>query len=221
MRLRFTSVSEVSHHTLIHVLVRPAVRIAARSGITPNQVTTLRLLTALSAAGLFATGGSVYISIGAGVFLLSVLLDRVDGELARQTGRSSDAGHRYDLVSDCTANVTTLIGLGFGQVHTLGWAGAIAGLLAGTGVGVLFWALNVLRDAPVTGLCIGKSKLVVDPDDAMVLLPVLIWLGAAPLVLLFAAVATPLGALTVLIVSLRGRAPATGRAETATPQAQA
>ena len=87
----------MSHDTTLHRLIRPGVRLAAASGVSPNQITTLRLLTALGAAGAVATGRAPATAIGAGVFLLSMLLDRADGELARQTGRSTPAGHAYDL----------------------------------------------------------------------------------------------------------------------------
>jgi phosphatidylglycerophosphate synthase len=76
----------------------PAVRAIAPSSVTPNHITSLRLLTAVSAALAFAAGGATWPAVGGVIFLLSMLLDRADGELARQTGRSSPAGHRYDVL---------------------------------------------------------------------------------------------------------------------------
>ncbi len=185
----------MSHDTTLHRLVRPGVRLAAPSGVSPNQITTLRLLTALGAAGAVATGTPLLTAVGGGVFLLSMLLDRADGELARQTGRSTPAGHAYDLASDCIANAAVLVGLGVGRAAQLGWAGPAMGLLAGAGVGVLFWLLNIVREDPVRRFSFAKDLVVVDPDDAMIFLPVLLWLGLSAPMLFVAAVATPAAAL--------------------------
>jgi hypothetical protein len=47
---------------------------------------------------------------------VSFLLDRADGELARQTGKCSAVGHRFDLCSDYAANATIFLGLGLRSV---------------------------------------------------------------------------------------------------------
>lgn len=195
----------MSHDTTLHRLIRPSVRLAAPSGVSPNQITTLRLLTALGAAGAVATGQPVATAIGGGVFLLSMLLDRADGELARQTGRSSAAGHVYDLAADCTANAAVLVGLGFGRAAELGWVGPAMGLLAGGGVGMLFWLLNVVRNAPVSGFSFLRDRLVFDPDDAMVFLPVLLWLGLSTPTLVVAGLVTPAAAVWLACGTLRCR----------------
>lgn len=79
----------MSHDTWIHRAVRGAVRPLARTPVTPNQVTTLRLITGLAAAAAFAQGGEGWRQVGAGLFLVSLFLDRADGELARASGKSS------------------------------------------------------------------------------------------------------------------------------------
>src|SRR3954466_763287 len=77
--------TDMSQNTLIHRLVRPAVRaVAAHTSLTPNHVTTLRLATGLAASMMFAQGIYGWVAIiGGCIFLLSMLLDRADGELAR------------------------------------------------------------------------------------------------------------------------------------------
>lgn len=195
----------MSHDTLIHRLVRPAVRALARTSVTPNQVTAARLSTALAAAAAFAVGDPRWTAAGAGVFLLSLLLDRADGELARQTGKISRSGHRFDLVADCASNAAALIGLGVGQADPLGWSGPGLGLLAGFGVGAMFWILNVVRETPAPSLTLADGQVVIDPDDAMALLPLLLWLGLATPVLIAAAVITPLAAVWMALSTRRGR----------------
>jgi archaetidylinositol phosphate synthase len=193
--------TRVSHDTVIHRIVRPPVRLAAKTGITPNHITTVRLLTGLAAAACFAGGTRGWLAVGGAVFLLSMLLDRADGELARQTGQMSDWGYRYDLASDCIASMATFVGLGIGLAG--GHAAAPwLGLLAGIGIGVLFLELNVLGLASVRGYAIGFG-LTVDPDDAMVFVPILIWLGLAWPMLVAAAVITPLAALAVAVLGRR------------------
>ena len=191
----------MSHDTTIHRIVRPAVRRIAPTGVTPNQLTTLRLVTGLVAAAAFAVGGPIWPRIGGVIFLLSLLLDRADGELARQTGRSSPLGYRYDLVCDCLATVATFIGIGFGLVGSFGPGAILLGLIAGAGVCGLFWMLNVVKVAPVSTYRFWGGRLVVDTDDAMVFVPVLIWCGAAKLELIAAASLT---LLALLGLSLRG-----------------
>jgi archaetidylinositol phosphate synthase len=187
----------MSQNSLIHALVRPAVRaLAAHTGLTPNHLTTLRLATGLSAAVIFAQGTYGWASIaGGGIFLLSMLLDRADGELARHTNQMSIAGHRYDLISDCIVGIATFIGIGIGVGHTAGLNAAWLGALAGLGIGVLFLELNLMDIAPVRGYDLFGGRIKVDPDDAMIVVPVLIWCDLAAPMLIAAAVVAPLAAL--------------------------
>src|SRR5882757_814471 len=104
----------MSHDTLIHRLVRPCVRLLAPTRVTPNQLTTLRLFTGLGAAALFAGGHGIWFDAAGWLFLISMLFDRADGELARQTGKMSLAGYYYDIWSDCAANVAIFVGIGIG-----------------------------------------------------------------------------------------------------------
>jgi archaetidylinositol phosphate synthase len=189
----------MSQNTLIHSLVRPAVRaVAAHTGLTPNHVTTLRLATGLAAAMAFAQGTDGWVAmIGGVIFLLSMLLDRADGELARYTNQMSVAGHRYDLVSDCLVGISTFIGVGIGIAHTAGQHALWLGVLAGLGIGILFLELNVLKLASVRGHDLFGGRVRVDPDDAMIFVPVLIWCDLAAPLLIAAAVVTPLAALGV------------------------
>ncbi|MBO1077103.1 CDP-alcohol phosphatidyltransferase family protein [Roseomonas marmotae] len=192
----------MSADTIIHRIVRPAVRLVAPSRITPNHITTLRLITGIAAAVAFAAGDDGWLAIGAAIFLLSMLLDRADGELARQTGQSSVAGHRYDLVSDCFSNIIAFIGLGIGQMGALGLLGPALGVAAGLAVGVLFWQLHILRVGQVRGYRLAPGILV-DPDDLLVFVPILVWAGATVPMLFAAAIITPAAALWLAIAGSR------------------
>lgn len=175
----------MSHDTIVHRVVRPVVRLLARTRVTPDHLTALRFATALAAAVAVALGGDFWVNLGAGIFLISAFLDRADGELARQTRRFSRHGHRYDLLADCAAGVMAFVGLGVGAAGgPLGSAAAVLGLLAGIGVTALFWQVNVQELGSLPQYAAGNGRVLVDPDDVMFVVPVLLWcFGAEPVVL--------------------------------------
>ena len=187
----------MSANTLIHRIVRPAVKRIAPTRVTPNHITTLRLVTGFAAALAFAHGEAPWLAIGGGVFIFSMLLDRADGELARQTGRASVIGHRYDLVSDCASNIIAFIGIGIGVVPVLGILGPLLGILAGAGIGALFWQINAQKLVELRPYSAWDDRFNADPDDALILVPLLVWIGAAVPTLIAAAVITPLAALWI------------------------
>src|SRR5438270_11928450 len=171
----------MSQNTLIHGLVRPAVRaLAAHTGLTPNHLTTLRLTTGLAAAVIFAQGPYGWASIFGGlIFLHSMLLDRADGELARHTNQMSVAGHRYDLASDCIVGISTFIGIGIGVAHTAGLNALWLGALAGIGIGVLFPEFNLMNLASVRGHDLFGGRIRLDPYETLTPVPVLLWCALA------------------------------------------
>ena len=62
--------------------------------VQPNHFTTIRLITGIAAAVLFALG--TYLNIAALLIVISNFLDHADGELARQGNKSSQFGHIYE-----------------------------------------------------------------------------------------------------------------------------
>src|SRR5579885_3314932 len=66
------------------------------SWVTPNHLTTVRLLVGLGACLAFAAGGYAYGNVGGLLIVLSNFLDHTDGELARMSGKTSRFGHLYD-----------------------------------------------------------------------------------------------------------------------------
>ena len=175
----------MSHQTLLHRAIRPVVRLIARTGVRPNHLSMLRLATAFGAACGFAGGSRRGLAIGSALMTSSALLDRADGELARQTQRYTRLGHRLDLVGDCVADAAIFVALGFGARRAaLGRLAPVLGLTAGASVIALFLQLNSgPRPPPVVRP--------VDPDDAILLVPVLLLLlGATPVVAL-AGILTP------------------------------
>lgn len=190
----------MSHNTWMHRGVRLAVRPLAATPVTPNQITTLRLVAGVAAAAALAEGGADWRAWGAGLFLVGMFLDRADGELARLSGKSSPWGHRYDLISDALCNVLAFFGLGLG-LRGLGFAGwaPVLGLAAGLGIAAVLWL--VIRLEQRHGARAGElgSAAGFDPDDALLILPLAIWLGYADWLLVAAAVGAPIFALFMFL----------------------
>lgn len=204
----------MSHDTIVHRVVRPAVRVLARTGVAPDHLTALRLGTALVAAAAFARGGAGWIQVGAGSFLVSALLDRMDGELARQTRRFSQRGHCYDLLADCAAGVLAFLGLGLGAVGgPLGPAAAVLGLSAAAAVGILFWEINALGLGMLSSGGARGGRVLADPDDAMFAVPVLLLCFGAKAVLLAAGTVAPALALWTFVRARRATKAAPRRAD--------
>ena len=181
----------MSHDTRVHRIVRPIVRPLVGTGVTPNHVTTLRLLTGIAAALLLARGDAFSSDIGGAIFFLSFLLDRADGELARLSRRTSSGGHRFDLYADYSANILVFLGMGIGMTESPLESAAVGlGVAAGTAIAAVFWVVSrVERLEGAAEFPVAKGF---DPDDAMIVVPVAIWMGAEIYVLSAAALGAPL-----------------------------
>jgi CDP-diacylglycerol--glycerol-3-phosphate 3-phosphatidyltransferase len=83
-------------------------RAAAKTGLTPNAVTTIGFFGNIGAAVLAGAGEFVW----AGLALIAAsALDSVDGALARATGRATPFGAVYDAVLDRMSEAAVYIGL--------------------------------------------------------------------------------------------------------------
>ncbi|MFE9598736.1 DUF5941 domain-containing protein [Streptomyces hokutonensis] len=92
-------------------------RWCARRGLTPNQVTTASLITALIAAGCAATGTRAGF-VAAGVLLIaSFVLDCVDGQIARYSLQYSTLGAWLDATFDRAKEYAYYAGLALGAAR--------------------------------------------------------------------------------------------------------
>ena len=183
----------ISHDTWIHRIARVSIaRPLARTAVTPNQVTTARLLTGIAAAVAVGAGVPPWQHVGAAIFMVSVLLDRADGDLARITGQTSPAGHRYDLIADSVSNTLILIGLGIGLRESgFGLWAFPMGDVAGTAVAFILWLTMRIEEAKGPGQAELPSSAGFDADDAILVVPIVIWFGASELLLEAAAIGAP------------------------------
>jgi phosphatidylglycerophosphate synthase len=108
---------------------------ALRSRVTPNQVTAASLLTGLTGAWLLGGGGNSRSLWGLILFQLSVILDHVDGEVARVKIQFSRLGKWLDNFSDHAVDLAVIVFLTW-RVAAGQAAGdfIMLGLAAGLGV---------------------------------------------------------------------------------------
>ncbi|MFH8366918.1 DUF5941 domain-containing protein [Streptomyces sp. NPDC018031] len=120
-------------------------RWCARRGLTPNQVTTASLLTALIAAGCAATGTRTGF-VAAGVLLIaSFVLDCTDGQLARYSLQYSTLGAWLDATFDRAKEYAYYAGLALGAANASGddvWALALGAMVLQTCRHVVDFSFN-------------------------------------------------------------------------------
>lgn len=88
--------------------------LAVKVNATPNQVTLLSFAIGLYAAYSFSRGTFISILIGALLLQLSIIVDCVDGELARYTRKFSKLGAWLDAVTDRVKEYMVFLGLAYG-----------------------------------------------------------------------------------------------------------
>ena len=189
----------MSHDTWIHRLVEYGVEPLVRTLVRPNHLTMARLTTGIAAAILFAWGTRDAQFWACGLYILSFLLDRADGILARRQGTITDSGHVFDLVADATSTTLVLIGIGIGlRFSFLGAWASLLGLVAGLAALATFWLIG--RADRRTGTYPLASFAGMDADDAMIVIPVAILFNYSIELIAIAAVAMPLFLLSFVIV---------------------
>jgi hypothetical protein len=88
--------------------------LAVKIKATPNQVTLVSFAIGLYSAFSFAQGTFWWIFLGAALLQLSIIVDCVDGELARYTRKFSQLGAWLDAVTDRVKEYMVFLGLAVG-----------------------------------------------------------------------------------------------------------
>jgi archaetidylinositol phosphate synthase len=173
------------------------------SRITPNYLTTLRLVFGLAAAAAFVPGTYGACNLGAALLVLSNFLDHTDGELARISGKSSRIGHLYDLASDALVTILLFLAMGVGvgsKVESLlQLPPALLGLLAGSAVALIF--LLRMRIEEMAGKAASKQASLggFETEDVLYLLPLVTLFDGLTPFLVAASIGAPLFAIWVII----------------------
>jgi phosphatidylglycerophosphate synthase len=114
-------------------LSRPLSRTAVTLGISANSITIASGVVGLAAAAAFALGAPDALICGLLLYVLAVVLDHTDGEVARLTLTESAFGEWLDAVIDTVVHTTLVLALGVAAGHLAG-AGRTAGVVAAVGV---------------------------------------------------------------------------------------
>jgi archaetidylinositol phosphate synthase len=199
-------------------LARRLVAPLVHSWVTPNHLTTLRLVVGLAAAAAFIPGSYGWSNMAALLLILSNFLDHTDGELARMSGKSSRIGHLYDLASDAAVTVLLFIAIGVGVAAKpgtdLGLPPALLGLAAGTAIALIFYLRMRIEEMLGKTATQQASLGGFETEDVLYLLPLATLSNALVPMLLAAAICAPLFAIWVVIdyqrVLRRDRRMATG-----------
>lgn len=171
---------------LAAALVRPL----CHTAISPNDLTTLRLIVGCYGAYLFATGTAP--NLAASVIVVSNFLDHTDGELARMSGKTSRFGHRYDLLSDAGVTIGLFVGIGWGLQASLGPLAIGLGLAAGLAVAGIFQLRNLLENAYGKVATVQPRIGGFEAEDILYLLPLVTLSNGLALFLKAAAIGAPL-----------------------------
>ncbi|BAY47048.1 hypothetical protein SAMD00079811_46640 [Scytonema sp. HK-05] len=161
-----------------HRLARPLIRSLIGTPVTPNHLTTLRVITGLLACAALAVGDRSWEIWGGVIWVLSAFLDRADGELARISNQTSSWGHTYDYWSDVSINSLFFAAIGIGlRGSVLGWWAIAMGLVSGTAIAatsILAEEIE-LRDGSGKKAFSGVGEF--DADDVFYFFGPVAWLG--------------------------------------------
>jgi len=183
-------------------LARRLVGPLSNSWVTPNHLTTVRLLVGLAAAVAFVPGAYIWSNVGAMLLVVSNFLDHCDGELARMSGKSSRAGHVYDLASDALVTIVVFIAIGVGVGVRLKMVlpvpAMLLGCIAGCAIALIFYLRMQIEDRLGKAGAQQASVGGFETEDVLYLLPIAtLWDRTASL-LIAAAVGAPLYAAWVV-----------------------
>ena len=150
---------------VVRRLSKPLTRLALRLKMSPNAVTLVSFAVGIGAAGAFAAGSRWALILGAVLLQLSLVIDCVDGEVARATRKFSALGAWLDASTDRVKEYLAYAGLAIGAAAVTGvniWPLAILMLVLQTTRHMTdydFGRVQRSREARV------EPRAVTDPDD--------------------------------------------------------
>lgn len=137
-RLQANRVDDGFYSTfVVRKLSKPLTGLALRLRLSPNSITMISFVIGLGAALSFAQGQRWALILGALALQLSLIIDCVDGEVARATKRFSPLGAWLDASTDRVKEYAVYAGLAAGAVvmgvdSTLVWSLAVVTMIVQT-----------------------------------------------------------------------------------------
>jgi len=172
------------------------------SWVTPNHLTSVRLIVGLAGAMAFVPGTYAWSNLAAVLIVLSNFLDHTDGELARLSGKTSRVGHLYDLASDAVITVLLFVAIDVGVDATYGIGinvpSVMLGTLAGIAVALIFYLRMRIEEMAGKSASRQASIAGFETEDVLYLLPLVTLFDAAGPFLLLASIGAPLFAIWVI-----------------------
>ena len=108
----------VFDETLTLYILRPIafifVKLFYPTSITPNQVSLMAIIVGLVSGFFFSRGDVTSFAIAGGLYFLCVVLDCVDGMIARLKKNGTPVGRLVDGVADYIVSIAVYVGLGIG-----------------------------------------------------------------------------------------------------------
>ena len=152
---------------VVRKLSKPLSSLAIRLRMSPNLVTLISFIVGVAAALSFAQGVRWALILGAFLLQLSLILDCVDGEVARATRRFSVIGAWLDASTDRVKEYAVYAGLATGAVvngvaSQLAWCVAVILMIVQTARHMgdyNFAAIQKMREAAL------PFASIVDPQD--------------------------------------------------------
>jgi phosphatidylglycerophosphate synthase len=162
--LRLRRASRSDDGFLSHFLVRPlsrqlTKRVVRGTRLTPARITSVSLALGLGSAAAYTGGSRGWLLAGSVLLLLSLVVDCVDGEVARYTRTFSALGGWLDVASDRVKEYAVYAGLAVGASAASGrdlWGLAVAAM-----------AVLVVRHAVDFGFAAGAGQAE-DPSTSSV-----------------------------------------------------
>lgn len=184
-------------------LARWMVTPLAGSRVTPNHLTTIRLAIGLAGAAAFTQGTYGWCNIAALLVILSNFLDHTDGELARLSGKTSRAGHVYDLASDAAVTILLFVAMGVGvgtsANNPLGMPPPVLGAVAGAAIALIFYLRMLAEEMAGKAATRQPSLGGFETEDILYLLPLVTLCNGVMPFLMAASIGAPLFAVWVVI----------------------
>ena len=147
-------------------MVRPFARLLIGTPVTPDHLTWLRVVTGGVACAGFAYGSRDAQIAGGVVWIISALLDRADGELARLSNRTSAKGHRFDMRADTAVNSAMFLAVGIGlRDGVFGYWAIALGVLCSLGILLCLLWCDEIEDQLAPGATVLGGAGGFDPDD--------------------------------------------------------
>jgi len=112
---------------------RHVTRAAIAARMSPNTITLASLALGLGAVWCFWRASPVSALVGLFVYVIAVILDHADGEVARLTLSESRVGEWLDTVADTLVHALSAVAMGVTSQMLTGW-GAGLGLVGAAGI---------------------------------------------------------------------------------------